>query len=317
MSSVQKSDVELMTYSIVARDPQTGNLGVAVQTHQMSVGAMVPHGLPGCGVLANQSLVNRRYPSMVFAMLREGISPQRIIRAVTATDPDAQYRQLAIINAAGELAAFTGTGCIPYAGQHIGETYSVQANMMSNDQVIPAMRTAYDAVQGNFANRLLAALEAAESAGGDIRGAQSAAIKIVSGDPQAPEWQVLYDLRVDEHIEPLAELARLIRLRTAQQLDDAGNAALANGDMESALSTWAQARQQAPEWEEIAFWQAVTLAEQQPQAIHLAGQILREALSRAAYPQHWLDLMQRLETCGIIERRGTAAQLIATQQESS
>jgi len=306
-----------MTYSIIAYDPQTGDLGVAVQTHQMSVGAMVPHVLPGVGVLANQSLVNRHYPPMVFALLREGVAPQRVIRAVIATDAAADRRQLAIMNAHGAVAAFTGAKCIPYAGQHIGETYSVQANMMTHDDVIPAMQTAYEFTKGNLAERMLAALDAAERAGGDIRGKQSAAIKIVSGDPQTPSWETRYDLRVDEHDAPLDELGRLIRLRSAQIVDDVGSEAFAAGDLEAALAIWAKARRQAPELEELAFWQAVTLADQQPYRMQQAGRILNAAITQSERPQQWLDLLHRLESSSIIERNGTAAALIAAQQEAS
>lgn len=230
------------TYSIVARDPATGQLGVAVQTHQMCVGSRILWARPGLGAVITQSLSNISYAPMAGAMLREGIPPERIIAALVASDDRPEVRQVAVVDAQGRAAAFTGIGCIREAGHHTGEGYSVQANMMTHPTVVKAMAETYEAAQGDLAQRMLAALQAAQAEGGDIRGMQSAALKVVPADLAARDWAVDYDLRVDEHANPVSELARLVRLRHSQIADEAGYAALASGDRDRALALWQAAR---------------------------------------------------------------------------
>lgn len=295
------------TYSIVAHDPLTDQVGVAVQTHQMGVGRLVPWVLPGVGAVATQSLVNVSFGPMALAMLKEGVEAQQVVDALVASDPMAHRRQVAVVDADGNVGAYTGEGCIAHAGHHIGDGYSVQANMMTNDTVIHAMAQAYENTPGDLAAKMMAALYAAQAQDGDIRGMQSAALVIVSGDINDADWQTVYDLRVDEHDTPVDELARLVRLRSAQLLDGKGHQQLSAGSREAALDLWAQARTQAPELEELAFWQAVTLADEHND-LETADAILEPVLLNHERRDHWIDLIQRLIDTGLIENpdRGQA-----------
>jgi uncharacterized Ntn-hydrolase superfamily protein len=296
------------TYSIVAHDAETGQFGVAVQTHQMSVGRVVPFLLPGMGAVATQSLVNVSFGPLALDFLREGFTAEQIINGLIAADSNPTRRQLAVVDTQGKAAAYTGNGCIPYAGHHVGTGYSVQANMMTRDTVIDAMASAYEQASGDLAQRMLAALQAAQAEDGDIRGTQSAAVKVVSGDRSEPAWQAVYDLRVDEHTAPVVELGRLVRLRHAQLTSARGDEALEQGRREEALQLWAQAREEAPELEEIAFWQAVTLADGHDD-IAAAVEILGPVLANDSRRIHWLDLLTRLDECGFLGRAGSGAAL--------
>jgi uncharacterized Ntn-hydrolase superfamily protein len=251
---------------------------------------------------------------MALSMLRESLPALRIIDALVASDPGAHRRQVAVVDREGHAAAWTGDNCIPEAHHHVGEGYSVQANMMTNNTVIPAMTAAFEKATGDLAQRMLAALRAAQAEDGDIRGMQSAALKIVPGDINKPAWTVDYDLRVDEHENPVEELARLVRLRHAQIAEERGYEALEQNDIDQALAAWAAARAEAPELEELAFWQAVTLADKTADAQTAAG-ILRPPLAHDPRRAQWIDLIRRLETCGLIERKGTAQELIQAMGE--
>lgn len=299
------------TYSIVARDPDTGQLGVAVQTHQMCVGAIVPWLLPGIGAVATQASANITFGPMGLAMLSEGTPAPQVVDALAASDPGASRRQVAAVDAEGRVGAWTGEHCIPHASHHTGAGYSVQANMMAKDTVVPAMVAAYEAATGDLAERFIAVLRAAQGEGGDIRGMQSAALKVVSGDPQARAFsRVIYDLRVDESADPLCELERLTRLRRAQVLNNEGYGQL-ESDSDKALDTWARARALAPELEEMAFWQAVRLADE-GQDVETAAGILRDMLEDERDRRaQWVDLVRRLQDCGVIVRAGAADELIA------
>ncbi|HML20104.1 MAG TPA: DUF1028 domain-containing protein [Aggregatilinea sp.] len=298
------------TYSIVARDPETGQFGVAVQTHQMCAGSAVPWLLPGTGAIATQSLTNVSFGPLGLALLDQGVPAQRVVDALVASDPDAKRRQLAVVDREGHAAAWTGSGCIPEAGHHTGDGYSVQANMMTNPTVVDAMARAYEQAEGNLAQRMMAALFAAQAEGGDIRGMQSAALKVVSGDRSEPAWSADYDLRVDEHERPLDELARLVRLRYALRIDSLGSRALAEEKRDEALAQWAKAREAAPELEELAFWQGMDLADK-PADIPGAVAILGPMLASDPRREHWIDLIRRLQVCGLLERDGAADDLIA------
>jgi uncharacterized Ntn-hydrolase superfamily protein len=181
--------------------------------------------------------------------------------------------------------------------------------MMTNDTVIPAMTDAYEKATGDLAQRMLAALHAAQAEDGDIRGMQSAALKVVPDDIDKPAWSVDYDLRVDEHENPVQELARLVRLRHAQIVDGRGYEALEQDQLNSALAAWAAARAEAPQLEELAFWQAATLAEK-PANVPQAAEILRPVLAHDPRRAQWIELLRRLQTCGLIEREGAAQELI-------
>ncbi len=297
------------TYSIVARDPQTGQFGVAVQTHQMGVGRVVPWLLPGVGAIATQAWTNISFGPLGLAMLREGLAAPKVVQALVASDDGAHNRQLAVVDAAGAAGAWTGENTIAHAAHHIGRGYSVQANMMTNSTVVDAMANAYENAAGDLAARMMAALQAAQREGGDIRGMQSAALKVVSGNLEDPPWRSLFDLRVDEHVAPLTELARLLRLRRAENMDNEGLDLLKQGQPDRALEIWAEARALAPELEELPFWQAVALSDD-PADIQTAVKILNPALNKDSRQDHWLDLLNRLQDCGIIQRPGAAKELI-------
>lgn len=297
------------TYSIVARDSQTGQLGVAVQTHQMCVGAIVPWLLPGLGAVATQSLVNISFGPAALALLREGVAAPKIIEALVASDEQPHRRQVAVVDAQGRAAAWTGGGCIAEAGHHVGEGYSVQANMMTYNTVVGAMADAFEHASGDLAQRMVAALQAAQAEDGDIRGMQSAALVVVPGDLHKPVWDRDYDLRVDEHETPVGELARLVRLRHAQLTDQRGYEAFQQDQREQALALWAEARAAAPELEETGFWQAVTLADK-PAEVTTAAAILRPVLANDPRRKEWIDLVRRLQACGLLEREGAAEELI-------
>lgn len=301
------------TYSIVARDPETGQFGVAVQTHQMTVGNFVPWLEAGAGALATQALGNIKFGPMGLELLRQGIEAQRVVEALVASDEGAHNRQLAVVDRRGRAAAWTGDNCIPHAAHQTGEGFSVQANMMTGEGVIPAMTHAYENTSGGLAERMMAALVAAEGEGGDIRGSQSAALRIVPGAARVyegpDEWRPIFDLRVDEHEDPIAELARLVRLRRAQLMSQEGHEALQREEHNLALDKWKAAREMAPELEELAFWQAATLADE-PADIEAALDILLPVLDEDPRADHWIDLIGRLETAGLFEREGAAGELL-------
>jgi len=247
------------TYSIVARDAATGELGVAVQSHWFSVGSVVSWAEPGVGAVATQSFVEVSYGPDGLAAMREGTEPAEVLRRLVADDANAAVRQVAMVDARGRVAAHTGKGCIPAAGHLTGDGYSVQANLMLTDDVPRAMAQAFEAARGPLAERMLAALEAAQAAGGDIRGRQSAALLVVSGDAGEEAWRRRVDLRVEDHDRPLAELARLLRLHRAYEHMNRGDEAVAAGRLDEALAEYAAAETLFPNNDEFVFWHAVTL----------------------------------------------------------
>jgi uncharacterized Ntn-hydrolase superfamily protein len=298
------------TYSIVARDPITGQLGVAVQTHQMCVGAAVPWAQPGVGAIATQSSTNRSFGPLGLAMLREGLPAPRVLDALVATDAQAASRQVAVVDRLGRVAAWTGESCLPEAAHLLGEGFSVQANMMTRPTVVPAMADAFEGADGDLAQRMMAALRAAQAEGGDIRGMQSAALVVVPGDPETAVYIRDYDLRVDEHAGPVEELGRLVRLRHALRASAEGDRALGRGDLDEARRCWAKARQEAPELEEMAFHQALKLAEH-GEDLNGAVELLEATLQHAPHREHWIDLIRRMDAVGSIQRFGLADELVA------
>ena len=248
------------TYSIVARDPATGELGVAVQSHWFSVGPVVPWAAAGVGAIATQSFVEVSYGPRGLDALRRGLSATDALAELVALDEHADVRQVAIVDAKGAVAAHTGDRCIPGSGHSIGKDYSVQANLMLTDDVPQAMAAAYERARGPLAERLLDALQAAQRAGGDLRGRQSAALLVVRAQPTDRPWtDRLIDLRVEDHHRPLEELARLLRLHRAYELMNRGDEAVAEGDMTQALVSYAAAEEMFPDNDEFVFWHAVTL----------------------------------------------------------
>jgi len=204
-----------MTYSIVARDPETGELGVAVQSRAFNTGAVVPWAAPGVGVVATQSYTEVSYGPLGLELLRARKSPEQALAQLVAADDDSAYRQVAILDAAGSVAVHVGEACIPAAGFAVGDGFSAQANMVDSERVWQSMAEAFQHSEGPLAERLLAALDAAEAAGGDWRGRQAGGILVVG--PEGQPWERDVDLRVDDHADPLGELRRLLRLRRAYQ----------------------------------------------------------------------------------------------------
>jgi len=248
------------TYSIVARDPETGEMGVAVQSHWFSVGTIVTWGEAGVGVVATQSFVNPAFGPDGLALLKSGMTADEAVDKLIADDEGREVRQLAIIDVNGNVKSYTGKNCIPGAGNIVGENYSVQANLMLNDKIPGAMSKAYEESKGPLADRLMTALYAAQEAGGDIRGKQSAAILIVQGESTGKVWEDrLIDLRVEDSPEPLKELSRLIEVHRAYDHMNAGDLATEHGDMELAMKEYAAAEKMFPDNEEMKFWHATTL----------------------------------------------------------
>jgi uncharacterized Ntn-hydrolase superfamily protein len=308
----------LSTYSIVALDSTTGQMGVAVQTHQVSLGRMVPFLLPGIGAIATQSLVNVGYGSMGLAMLREGVSAPDVVKGLVASDNGHNYRQVAVVDAQGMVGAYTGDNCIPHAGHHLGEGYSVQANMMANDSVLSAMTNAYENSSEDLAGRMMAALYAAQEHDDDIHGMRSAALLIVENDINVPTWDSIYDLRVDEAAQPLDKLQRLVIFQRAQHISTRGHDLLNQGNADAALRQWKKARELAPDNKEMAFWQAIALADKKPitNAVSVAARIMQQAVENDDRYSQWVDLIYRLEQVGIIERKGTGRELLVELGEA-
>ena len=248
------------TYSIVARDAATGHLGVAVQSHYFGVGAVVPWAESGVGVVATQSFLNVGYGPGGLAAMRAGRTAEDALAEALARDPERHLRQVAMVDAAGHVAAHTGELCVAAAGHLTGDGFSVQANLMASAEVWPAMAQAYEASSGDLADRLIAALDAAQAAGGDLRGQQSAALVVVGGERLERPWEGrVFDLRVEDHPMPLAELRRLVRLARAYRHVEAGDAAVGQGRVEDAAAAFRVAVELAPEIAELKVWAALSL----------------------------------------------------------
>ena len=285
------------TYSIVARDAETGEMGVAVQSHWFSVGSLVTWAEAGVGAVATQSFAREAYGPELLADLREGIPPGDALANRTQVDPGREVRQIGVVDASGRAAAFTGEQCIASAGHLVGDGFAVQANIMVHSGVVPAMKAAYLKAEGPLAERLLRTLEVAQLAGGDARGKQSAALLVVSGEKQPEPWQgVRVDLRVDDHPEPLRELRRLYRVQQAYRAANEGDEHLAAGDAESALHSYARAEELYPEQVELSYWRAVTLLQEGDRDDAFA--LLREVFAADA---SWTSMAPRLVEAGHLE----------------
>jgi uncharacterized Ntn-hydrolase superfamily protein len=243
------------TYSIVAHDPATGALGVAVQSHWFSVGSLVTWAEAGVGAVATQANVDVSYGPRALAAMRGGASAAEALALLTAGDAD--FRQLGVVDARGGAAAHTGPECMTFAGHAVGDGFACQANLMAGDEVWPAMAAAYEAADGSLTRRLLAALDAGDAAGGDVRGRQSAAILIVpaTGEP----WDRIVELRVEDHRDPLGELRRLVGLHDAYVLAGEGDWLVGQGDHDAAAERYVQAYELAPDNAELRFWAGLSL----------------------------------------------------------
>lgn len=248
-----------MTYSIVARDERTGELGVAVQSRWPFTGGVVTWARPGVGAIATQSFVDVRYGPAGLELLALGRSPEAALGELLADDPDPAVRQVGIVDARGRSAAHTGSGCVASAGHLLGRDVSVQANMMERPTVWPAMLAAYRMADGDLADRLMAALRAAEGEGGDVRGRQSAALLVVPGRPEARPWETRFDVRVDDARVPLDELARLLAVARAYEALDEGLEAVAVGELSAALALIERAAALAPDDDQLRLWLAVAV----------------------------------------------------------
>jgi uncharacterized Ntn-hydrolase superfamily protein len=284
------------TFSIVARDPQSGEMGVAVQSHWFSVGSVVAWAEAGVGAVATQSLVEVSYGPLGVALMRAGKPAPEALAALLAADEGRDLRQVAMVDGEGRVAVHTGARCIADAGHESGEGFSVQANMMACPDVWPAMARAYREAQGDLAERLLAALEAGQAAGGDIRGQQSASMLLVKPVSTGRPWvDTVMDLRVEDHPRPIHELRRLVGLHRAYQHMNRGDDLLGAGEVEEALHEYRAAAEMAPEIEELPFWHAVTLADLG--RVDEALPIFRDVFARNA---DWATLLPRLPQAGLL-----------------
>lgn len=284
------------TYSIVARDPATGELGVAVQSHWFSVGPIVAWAEAGIGAVATQSFVDPSYGPLGLSLMRAGRSGPDALKALLAGDEARDVRQVAMIDAQGRVDAWTGKNDIQAAGHHVGKNYSVQANLMLNDKVWPAMAAAFESAKGDLADRMLAALDAAQAVGGDIRGKQSAAIIVVTGKPTGQPWKDrTFDLRVDDSSEPLRELRRLVTLQRAYNHMNAGDLAVEKKDNEGALREYSAAEKLVPDNAEMIYWHAVALVNmgRVDDSLPLFKRVF-------AMDRNWIELTPRLPKSGLL-----------------
>jgi uncharacterized Ntn-hydrolase superfamily protein len=284
------------TFSIVARDPVTGDLGVAVQSHWFSVGPIVPWVEAGVGAVATQSFVDPAYGPRGLELMRAGRAAPDALKTLLAADDARDVRQVAMIDARGRVDAWTGPKDIQAAGHHVGKDYSVQANLMLNDRVWPAMAQAFEKATGDLADRMLAALDAAQAAGGDIRGKQSAALIVATGKPTGQSWKDrTFDLRVDDSPDPLKELRRLVTLQRAYNHMNAGDLAVEKKDNAGALREYGAAEKLVPDNAEMIFWHAVALVNmgRVDESLPLFRRVFK-------MDRNWVTLTPRLPKSGLL-----------------
>jgi uncharacterized Ntn-hydrolase superfamily protein len=275
------------TYSIVAFDPDSGELGAAVQSHWFSVGSLCTWARPGVGAVATQSVVEPAHGPHGLDRLEQGDAAGAALAGVLRDDPLAELRQVGVVDARGRVAVHTGARCIPEAGHTTGEHWACQANMMGRATVPDAMAAAFGQAEGDLAERLMVALEGAEAEGGDVRGRQSAALLVVPA--QGERWESRIDLRVEDHADPVAELRRLLGLKRAYELAGEADELMGEGRAAEAAGRYVRASELAPESDELLFWAGLAIAQTGDLA---AG---ADAVRRAAsvHPG-WLTLLERL-----------------------
>ena len=279
-----------MTYSIVARDSESGEFGVAVQSHYFQVGPVVPWAIAGVGAVATQSMVNVSFGPLGLDYMRAGYTAQQALKALLAGDSEPEGRQVALVDANGTVAVHTGAKCIPAAGHKTGDGFSVQANLMEKDTVWDAMHEAYLASKEPLAERMMAALEAAEKEGGDIRGKQSAAMLVVTGKPTGRPWEDrVIELRVEDAPDPLVELRRLLRIKRAYLALGDSERAADGGDQTAAAAGLQTALQLAPEMVEISFWGGLGLA--QAGQLDAGCDLMMTAVRK---DRRWIETLHRL-----------------------
>lgn len=294
------------TYSIVARDTITGELGVAVQSHWFSVGSLVTWAEAGVGAVATQSFVDPAYGPLGLDLIRARKTANQALEALLASDPGRDVRQVAMIDAKGNVAAHTGSKCIQGAGHIVGGNYSVQANLMMNEDIWPAMAHAFEKAGGDLADRMLAALDAAQAAGGDIRGRQSAAMLIVKGTSTGRPWEDRkMELRVEDHPEPLKELRRLVMVHRAYAHMNNGDLAVEHNDVEGALREYGAAESMFPGNLEMKFWHAVALVN--AGRLEDSLPIFKEVFGK---DRNWATLIPRLPQSGTLTADATTLKKI-------
>lgn len=285
------------TFSIVARDKASGEMAVGVQSHWFSVGTIVAWGKSGVGVVATQSFVNPAYGPKGLQLMEEGISATEALEKLTAEDEGRDFRQVGFLDATGNVSSFTGEKCVQSAHHFIGDNFAVQANMMLNDKVVPAMAKAFESYSNlPLAERVVKVLFAAQEAGGDIRGKQSAALLVVNAQPVENIWQdKKVDLRVDDSPEPLLELERLLTVHRAYDHMNRGDLAVEVNDMDTALAEYGAAGQLFPDNLEMKYWTAIALAN---------NNRLEEALpifkTVFAKDSNWKTMTSRLPKSGLL-----------------
>ena len=270
----------ISTYSIVAYDEKTGELGVAVQSHWFSVGSVVPWAKAGVGAVATQSFVKVEYGPNGLELMEKGLTAQETLDSLVSQDTGSAVRQVGMVDVNGVVAVHTGEKCIEFAGHKTGKNFTVQANIMASPAVWPLMAMTFEQTEGDLAERMMVALEAAQAEWGDLRGKQSASMLIVSGTPTGVSWKdVVLDLRVEDHPEPLKQLRRLIRINRAYRHANAGDLYMETGKVESALVEYGLSSKLYPENPELKYWAAVTLVGEGriEEALPMFGEVFRRA----------------------------------------
>ncbi len=297
-SQMFKTDNPLAhTYSIVARDPITGEMGVAVQSHWFSVGTAVSWAEAGVGAVATQSFVNKSFGIRGLQLLKTGLTAQETLDKLLSDDEGREVRQVAIVDNKGNVATHTGKNCIDYATHIKGNGYSVQSNMMLTDKVCSAMSQAYEKNKNKvLAERMILALEAAQKAGGDIRGQQSAAIIIVPAKSDGKPWdERTVDLRVDDSKAPIKELQRLYKVHVAYEHMNKGDLYVEKNNMSAAMDEYKASMKMFPQNLEMQYWTAITLANNKQ--IDKALPILKNIFAK---DNNWKELTRRLPKVNLL-----------------
>lgn len=284
------------TFSIVARDEKTGEMAVGVQSHWFSVGTSVPWAEAGVGAVATQSFVDKSYGPKALGLLKKGFTPQQAMDSLTRADPGREVRQVAIIDAKGNVATHTGKNCIQVAKHIKGNNFSVQSNMMLGNQVCEYMAKAFEQSSGKpLAERVLLALEAAQKAGGDIRGMQAAALIVVPGTTVETWNNTSVNLRVDDAPQPLRELRRLYNVHLAYEHMNSGDLAVEKNNMPLAMNEYNAAMKLFPANLEMQYWTAITLANNKQ--LNKALPMLKAIFAK---DKNWKELTRRLPPVGLL-----------------
>ncbi|MDI9859112.1 DUF1028 domain-containing protein [Flectobacillus roseus] len=294
----QNNEAFAHTFSIVARDPQTGDMAVGVQSHWFSVGTTVSWAEAGVGAIATQSFVNKSFGIRGLTLLKSGKTAQETLDILLSDDAGKEVRQVGIADKNGNVAVHTGKNCVDFAGHVKGTQFSVQSNMMLTDKVPAAMAKAFEASANlPLAERVLKAMEAAQAVGGDIRGKQSAALLVVNATDTGKPWDDNHkvDLRVDDHALPLVELARLLKVQRAYEHMNEGDLAVEKNDMKKAMEEYGAAMKMFPNNLEMQYWTAIALANSHQ--IAKAKAMLKKIYAKDT---NWLEMTKRLPKVGLL-----------------